>query len=317
LNHTQAQALTIINLAVRTDGIAGTGTLADPFNANTALKYDHLLATYWQNTAFHYAPGIYQTTGWYYRVRQSAGKNCHHDGAGIDQTIIRLVGAKTKTTDGVIFGSDYDVTADGLVIQNLTLDCNPTGNPNFAHGLGTITAINTQGSNILIKSVKVINFETAIQGSECFAVFIYPNSSLAWRSFDNIRVDNCIFTSPAHGNKDGLSCVVIGQSTGVQVTNTTIVNSSFINLRSDFLYSHAFYAQRCIGNKVQGCDVGAYFEPADFITTPWLVQNNTFTDVTQGAVVSFHSSGRVQELRFLNNLVNLQNELGTGPRSST
>jgi hypothetical protein len=310
LHHTQAQTLATIYLAVRTDGIAGTGTLSDPFNASTAAKYDHLLATHPRNTVYRYAPGTYKTTGWYYRVRQSAGTNCKHYGAGIGQTIIQLVGANTTTNDGVIFGSDYDVTADGFEIQNMTLDCNPTGNPNFVHGLGSVTAINTQGSNLLIKSVKVINFGTAIAGSECFAVFIYPGSSLAWRSFNNVQVENCIFTSPAHGNKDGLTCVFIGQSAGVQSTNTSIVNSSFINLRSDFLYSHAFYAQRCTGNKVQGCEVGTYVEPAEVILTPWLVQNNTFTDVSEGATICFHSGGRVQELRFLNNLVILSNTFG-------
>ena len=89
------------------------------------------------------------------------------------------------------------------------------------------------------------------------------------------------------------------------------MNSSFINLDSDFLYSHAFYAQVCTGNVVQGCEVGSYIEPNQGIVTPWLAcQNNTFTDVSDGAAISFHSTGRVQELRFINNLVILRNKLG-------
>jgi hypothetical protein len=157
----------------------------------------------------------------------------------------------------------------------------------------------------------VINFGTSLQGLECFVVLINPGPTLAWRSFDNIRIENCVFTSPARGNKDGLTCVAIGAATGVTITNTAVVNSSFLNLDSDFLYSHAFYAQVCTGNYVQGCEVGSYVEPADGIATPWLVQNNTFTDVSEGATISFHSTGRVKELRFLDNLVILRNELGS------
>jgi hypothetical protein len=311
LLHTQAQTLTNIYLAIRIDGIAGTGTVADPFDASTPQKYNALLATFSQNTVFHYAAGTYKTTGWRYAARQTAGTNCKHYGAGIDQTIIQLVGPSDTTYDGVIFGSDYDATADGFEIQNATLDCNALGNPKFVNGLGAISAVNTQGSNILINNVKVINFGTSRQGCECFVVLIDPNPILAWRSFDNIRVENCLFTSPARGNKDGLTCVAIGGATGVKITNTAVVNSSFLNLESDFLYSHAFYAQQCTGNTVQGCEVGTYVEPAEAIATPWLVQNNTFTDVSEGAAMWFHSNGRVQELRFLNNVVILRNRLGS------
>jgi len=311
LTHTQAQTLTNIYLAVRTDGVAGTGTASNPFDASTAAKYDQLLATHSRNTIFNYAAGTYKTTGWCYGARQTAGTNCQHNGAGIDQTIIQLVGANSTTSDGVIFGTDYDITADGFEIQNLTLDCNPAGNPKFVNGLGAIGAVNTQGSNILIKGVKVINFGTSLQGCECFVVLICPGPNLAWRSFNNIQVENCIFTSPARGNKDGLSCVAIGGATGVTMTNTAVVNSSFLNLDSDFLYSHAFYAQVCTGNNVQGCEVGTYTEPTEAIATPWLVQNNTFTNVSEGAAIWFHSNGRVKELRFLNNTVILRNKLGS------
>src|ERR1700694_1592282 len=78
LTHTQAQTLTNIYLALRNDGIAGTGTASDPFGARTAAKNDHLSATYSQNTIFNYAPGTYQTTGWRSRTRKSAGTNCQH-----------------------------------------------------------------------------------------------------------------------------------------------------------------------------------------------------------------------------------------------
>ena len=41
------------------------------------------------------------------------------------------------------------------------------------------------------------------------------------------------------------------------------------------------------------------------------MQNNTFTNVSEGASINFHSNGRVQELRFLNNTFILRNTLGS------
>jgi hypothetical protein len=307
LTHTQAQTLTNIYLAVRTDGIAGTGTASDPFDASTAVKYDQLLATYSQNTIFNYAPGTYQTRGWHYRTRRSAGTNCQHFGAGVDQTVIKLVGASDLTQDGVIFATDYDATADGFEVQNLTLDCNVLGNPKFTNGLGATAAICTTGSNILIRGIKVIGFGTSRVGAECFPVFIYPGPALSWRSFDNITIDSCIFTAPASGNKDGLSCVSIGTTAGVTLTNTSITNCWFIDLQSDFTYSHAFFAERCIGNYVKNCQVGTYTEPISVQPEPWVVQNNTFVDVDCGAAVKFHPTGKLQDLEFLGNTVVLRN----------
>src|SRR5271166_576162 len=169
-----------IYLAIRTDGAVGSGTADDPFDASTPERYDGLLGTYFRNTIFHYGPGTYQTTGYHYRQLQSAGPNCKHYGAGIDQTNIQLVGASDPATEGAIFGSDFDDgIADGFEVQNMTLDCNAAGNPIFVNGLGGVGAINTQGSNILIQNVKVINFGTSHVGTECFVIFIDPAASFS------------------------------------------------------------------------------------------------------------------------------------------
>jgi hypothetical protein len=307
LTHTQAQTLTNIYLAVRHDGIAGTGTASNPFDASTAAKYDRLLATYSQNTIFHYAAGTYQTRGWSFRTRKSAGTNCQHVGAGVDQTVIQLVGAIGPTQDGIIFGTDYDGTADGFEVQNLTLDCNALGNPKFTNHLGAIGAINTAGSNILIRQIKVIGFGTSLNGVECLPILFAPGPALSWRSFNNISIDSCVFTSPVQGNRDGLSCVTIGTNAGVTQTNTSITNCWFIDLASDFTYSHAFFAESCVGNYVQNCDTGSYTEPLSVQPNPWVVQNNTFVNVTCGASVNFHATGKLQDLEFLDNTVVLVN----------
>ena len=294
-----------IYLAVRQDGHRGSGSARDPFDASTADKYDQLLATYSQNTVFHYAGGTYQTRGWHYRTRKSAGTNCKHYGSGMDQTVIRLVGANDLTQDGVIFGSDYDATADGFEVQNLTLDCNASGNPKFANGLGATAAIATNGSNILIRAIKVIGFGTSRVGAECFVVFIYPGVALSWRSFNNVILDHCVFTGPAQGNKDGLSCVVIGAAPSVRIEGA-IVNCRFINLKSDFSYSHALRAPLCESNEVTGCDNGFYLEPDDRQSGTWVIRKNRFHDVTTAVMVKWHPTGSLNTIQFEDNDVVLK-----------
>ena len=303
--------MTNIYLAVRHDGIAGTGTASNPFDASTAAKYDRLLATYSQNTIFHYAVGTYQTTGWRFRTRKSAGTNCQHLGAAVDQTVIQLVGASNPTQDGIIFGTDYDATADGFEVQNLTLDCNALGNPKFTNHLGAVGAISTAGNNMLIRNIKVIGFGTGLRGTECFAVLIYPGPALSWRSFNNIIIDSCVFTSPVQGNQDGLTCVTIATNAGVTLTNTSITNCWFIDLASDFSFSNAFFAEKCIGNYVQNCQTGSYTEPSSVQPNPWVVQNNTFVNVYNGLSVKFHATGKLQDLEFLDNTVVLVNTTAT------
>ena len=294
-----------VYLAVRQDGHRGSGSAEDPFDASSPDKYDRLLATYSNNTVFHYAAGTYQTRGWHYRTRKSAGTNCKHYGSGVDQTVIQLVGANDLTQDGIIFGSDYDATADGFEVQNLTLDCNASGNPKFTNHLGAVGAISTNGSNILIRGVKVIGFGTSRVGAECFVVFAYPGPALSWRSFSNFTVDSCVFTAPAHGNKDGLTCVAIGASTNARMEGA-IVNCRFINLKSDFTYSHAFAAPVCEANEVIGCDNGFSLEPDDRQSGTWIVRKNRFRDVIAAVTVKWHPTGSLNTIQFEDNDVVLK-----------
>jgi hypothetical protein len=294
-----------VYLAVRQDGHRGSGSAQDPFNASTPDKYDQLLATYSQNTVFHYAAGTYHTRGWHYRTRRSAGTNCKHYGSGIDRTVIQLVDANDPTQDGVIFGSDYDATADGFEVQNLTMDCNASGNPKFTNHLGAVGAISTNGSNILIRGIKVIGFGTSRVGVECFAVFAYPGPALSWRSFSNFSVDSCVFTAPAQGNRDGLTCVAIGASTNATMEGA-IVNCRFINLKSDFSYSHAFAAPRCEGNEVISCDNGFYLEPDDRQSGTWIIRKNRFKDIIAAAMVKWHPAGSLNTIQFEDNDVILR-----------
>jgi hypothetical protein len=189
-----------IYLAVRQDGRGGSGSAQDPFDASTPDKHDQLLATYSYNTVFHYAAGTYQTRGWHYRTRNTAGANCKHYGSGMERTVIRLVGTNDPTHDGAIFGSDYHATADGFELQNLTLDCNAPGNSKFRDRIGAVSAVNVVRSNMLFSNLKVEKFDTGQREVECFPLLSFAgavprchhgtNGQMAFRlpfEYDSIR----------------------------------------------------------------------------------------------------------------------------------
>ena len=243
--------------------------------------------------------------GWYFRTRQTANPHCHHFGAGADRTVIRLVGASQATADGVIFAADYDATADGFELHDLTLDCNASGNSKFRDGVGAVGAINVIGNNLLFSNLKVEHFGTGKRGVECFPIFCDARAGHDFDQFENVRLENSMFTDPASGNKDGLSCVVIGASTNARVDGA-IVSCRFIHLKSDFSYSHAFGAPLCEGNEVIGCDTGFYLEPAHRQFGTSIVRKNRFHDVNTAVMVNWHPTGGLNTIEFEDNDVVLE-----------
>jgi hypothetical protein len=293
-----------VYLAVRQDGRRGSGSAQDPFDASTAAKYDAILARFREGTNFFYAPGIYETSGGHYR-RPTADPHCRHFGAGIDRTIIRLIGASDPTEDGTIFYADYDSTVDGFELHDLTLDCNASGNPKFRDGIGAVGAINAVGNNMLFSNLKIEHFGTGKRGVECFPFFCYAGPGHAGGQYENVRLENSLFTDPAIGNKDGLSCATIGASTDARIQGA-IVHCRFINLKSDFSYSHAFAAPLCEGNEVIGCEYGVYFEPDDRQPGSWVIRNNRFRDVIAAMVINWHPEGDLNTIQFEDNDVVLR-----------
>ena len=276
-----------IYLAVREDGHRGSGSAQDPFDASSAAKFDAILARFHEDANFFYSPGTYETTGGHYRTRPTANPRCHHFGAGIDRTIIRLVEARHPTEEGTIFYADYGATVDGFEIHDLTLDCNASGNPKFRDGIGAVGAINVVGNNLLFSNLKVEHFGTGKRGVECFPFFCYAGPGHAGGQYENIRLEKSLFTEPASGNKDGLTCAAIGASPDARIQGA-IVHCRFINLKSDFSYSHAFGAPLCEGNDVDGSDNGFYLEPDDRQSGTWIIRNNRFRDIITAVMVKWH-----------------------------
>jgi hypothetical protein len=207
----------------------------------------------------------------------------------------------------VIFAADYDATVDDFELHDLTLDCNAAGNRKFRDGIGAVAAINLIGNNLLFSNLKVEHFGTGRRGVECFPVFCFAGAGHALRQYENICLENSVFTDPASGNRDGLSCAVIGASTNARADGE-IVNCRFINLKSDFIYSHAFAAPLCEGNDVTGCQTGFYLEPDDRQFGIWTIRNNRFRDINSAVMVKWHPAGSLNTIQFEDNDVVLEDD---------
>ena len=306
------EPITRAYIAPRTDGQAGSGTPSDPFNASSAAKFDALVQRFNKNAAIYYAPGVYYTEGWQAGQPQTANTNCYHVGAGIDKTIVRLAPDAFRRPGGngfvTLFACDYNQRADGFEVWNMTLDGNANNNTAFKQGNNNITLIYATGNNILIQGDKIMGFGTT--GGENFTVCLTP-SEAAWKgyTFSHNHVQGCIFTQPATGNHDGASLCCVGSDAGITITDFQTLGNQFINVSSDFTYSHAMAGLFCQGNLVTGCQTGWYAEPGAGTNnlSPVTIQDNTFIGVPFVALATFHSNGQMGAIVFLNNLVILPN----------
>jgi hypothetical protein len=321
-------AALLANYYLSATGALGTGdgsSAANAADASTQVKLDAIWASYIGHPVnFFYAAGVYQTKGWFFQVRETVQSNQAHIGAGMNSTTLQLVGASSLTGDGSIFSVDGPVTIKNWSCQNMTLDCNATNQPKWTGAGGGVQAIGCNaGQNILIQNVKIINFGTATVGVECFPILIigYPGQTNI--KMTNVVINNCVFTSPVSGNKDGCSCssIVDTVSANILCDSTCVIsNCTYTNCFStttgqpgDFLYQHCYGAPVCINNTATNCDVGFYIEPSGQEFTNLMIQvaNNTLTNVNRGAFVSMHNGAGTLGLNVTSDVYAL-NSSGTG-----
>ncbi|MGI9089242.1 MAG: right-handed parallel beta-helix repeat-containing protein [Chthoniobacterales bacterium] len=129
----------VVHLAVRTDGIAGTGSEADPYDASSAARFDALMAAFYdlfaeQALTIVLGPGVFQTN-----ARDSYGPNVGRNlgaqhwlhanwtlrGSGMFATEIRNV---NQNTNGVTMFNSIGGTWGGgkeegnITVEELTLN---------------------------------------------------------------------------------------------------------------------------------------------------------------------------------------------------
>jgi len=194
-------------IAYRTDSIAGSGTIADPFDGSTFTKFDALMndtAKVPANSRVHLGPGTFETKG-YTDASPSSGWQARAGikivGSGIDVTTLKLVGCPTANEQyfavGHALGSSGS-SVDAFEISELTIDCNLAGQGavNVAAG-----AIRIKGTHSRIRRLKAKNWGTKSSTKGCYVIAAItgdPGSSNP--SISDTVIDECIAIEPGAGN---------------------------------------------------------------------------------------------------------------------
>jgi hypothetical protein len=145
-------------IALRTDGVKGTGTASDPFDGSTEARFDAVMNSLPVNTKVHLGPGTFSTRG--YADGVSGGwqpkPGMKIVGAGIDVTVLKL--AAMQTSNAQFYAIGHDLVSggqanlmDSVELSDLTIDCNVggQGGTNVACG-----AVRLMGNHVRIQRVK-------------------------------------------------------------------------------------------------------------------------------------------------------------------
>ncbi len=183
-----------------------------------------------------------------------------------------------------------------------------------SQGPGMVGAIAVNGSNLKFTDLKVIGFGTHA-GAECFPMVVGP-PAVAGQQYKvgNVLVEDCVFTQPAPGNKDGLSTLVILGAQPNVLTNSVARRCVVSDVASSFRYSHGIAALTVEHSRVENCEVGVYFEPgsgpSDF--APISIRSNAFINVTSGVSWLFHPGARFNSIICQDNDIVLNGSAGWG-----
>ncbi len=154
-------------ITTRSDS-AGTGTMNDPFGANTAAKFDALMTTISAQAGpalVHLGPGTFETAG-YSDDATSGGWQMKSAmrivGAGKDVTTLKLVNATTNRQyfaighklKVTVASQDVPNPVDFAEVSDLTIDCNLGGQTAATVACG---AIRLMGNHVKVERVKAIN----------------------------------------------------------------------------------------------------------------------------------------------------------------
>ena len=67
-------------IALRSDGVKGSGTQNDPYDGSTATRLDTILNTLVANTRIHFGPGTFQINGFRRRCAKPSGSQTRCEG---------------------------------------------------------------------------------------------------------------------------------------------------------------------------------------------------------------------------------------------
>ena len=263
-------------IAVRTDGLPGTGTQTDPYDGSTAAKLDTILRLIPAYTRIHLGPGTFLTTGSFsyneargYYVKAGWKIN----GAGKELTTVKATFYPTTagTNGHCVFEGDCNVDGNGTEITDLTVDCNWQ---NLGAATNTRTAaINLFGNNCRISRVKAINaYGNWASLAECFCLEINPVRTMP---ATGAVIEGCE-VSNFQGDYGYAICLpnygpTVGKITG------TIRNNRVTGWIGTAAYSTpGGFNSVFEGNYASGCRCSLYFDTDTIENVE--INNNSFVD---------------------------------------
>jgi hypothetical protein len=281
-------------IAVRTDGVAGSGTQLDPFDGSTMSKFDALMSSIAPNTGINLGPGTFRTSvtkPWSIRSGWVIA------GAGLYDTTVQLGGNVSGMHYGIgCLTSDPNLATDNVVIRDLTCDGNwaelsvtadtgAGGEKNIKTG-----ATEIYGSNNLIERLRSINtYGSSANLQEQFAITL--SASRNGNGTGNV-IQFCHAELP-QGNY-GSPFALFGWSPYV-IVNSKVVSSTAVGVNDGL--AHGFTTGGVNLANVENCQI----------------DGNTFTDCYGAAYID---TGSVDGLSVTNNTV-VRGWEGVGLASST
>jgi hypothetical protein len=274
-------------IAVRSDGLGGSGTQSDPYDGSTPEKFDTILHNYYftPNLGVH----LVGSTPFRTNVGHSwnVGPGWVISGDGMYSTTVQLVGSVAGVPGVYVVTSDPNIATDNVAIRDLTIDCNwpalastaPTGADGEKDS--GASAIMLNGSNNLLERVRCINsYGSWGNKKEQFALFL-----TAPRNGDgtNNIIRECRAEQPqgTYGNPFALSGWTFSTPNHL-ITNSKVVNCTAIGVNDGL--SHGFTSGGVNLANVKEC----------------VVDSNTFIDCYGAAYIDV---GSIDGLTVTNNTV--------------
>jgi hypothetical protein len=198
-----------VYLSARTDGVAGSGTLADPYDVSTPNKWESTFKSLPNGCIVRLLAGEYSIRGTNFNDQNDPvyPDGISIIGEGINQTIITVTELPSNSSGGYIafliggynqgnYGNPYVTTLrqKNCIVSDLTIDCNWQ---NLRMPSAVSGAIFLDGSeNCAVKRCRIINFGGDNgESNSAFLREAFPVSVAG----DNSIVEDCVVESPIVG----------------------------------------------------------------------------------------------------------------------
>ena len=180
-------------IALRTDGLKGSGTASDPYDGSTQARFDGAMLTIaaqfpGQKVAIHLGPGEFTTAGF----AESGGNAWEIKagmkilGSGREVTILKRT---TGSSSGYVLGHSLTSAADYFEVCDLTMDCNLTTTPS---GGATSGAVRVLGNHVRIARVRAKNWGCSLTNGTCHVFAVITANPPGIPFVANCGMEGCI-----------------------------------------------------------------------------------------------------------------------------